>query len=136
MDNKVSCKNDSSSDCNGLKVKLLVTKTDESVIHAEVSEEFCDIVFSFLTLPLGHVVKLLGGSSSIACIDNLHNNMQKNMSGYFKSDECRDMVLSPDLAPFFSCGNHFLVHGQYGWRFFNDASSEGSDIRGRHHHRP
>lgn len=109
MDNKVSCENDSSSDCNGLKVKLLVTETDQSVVHAEVSEEFCDIVFRFLTLPLGHVVELLGGSSSISAIDNLHKSVVKNMSGCFKSDGCRGMVLSPYLPPFFSCGNHVLM---------------------------
>lgn len=31
------------------------------------------------------------------------------MSGYFKSDECRAMVLSPKLPPFFSCSDHFLM---------------------------
>ncbi|TKW06296.2 hypothetical protein SEVIR_7G232701v4 [Setaria viridis] len=35
--------------------------------------------------------------------------MEKNMSGYFKSDECRAMVLSPKLPPFFSCSDHFLM---------------------------
>ncbi|RCV35196.1 hypothetical protein SETIT_7G221100v2, partial [Setaria italica] len=47
--------------------------------------------------------------SSISCIDNLHKSMEKNMSGYFKSDECRAMVLSPKLPPFFSCSDHFLM---------------------------
>jgi len=72
---KVSSENGSSSDCDALRVKLLVTKTDQSVVHAEVPEEFCNILFSFLTLPLGQVIKHLGGSSSISSIDNLHRSV-------------------------------------------------------------
>ncbi|KAF8670206.1 hypothetical protein HU200_050736 [Digitaria exilis] len=49
------------------------------------------------------------GSSSISAIDNLHKSVVKNMSGCFKSDGCRGMVLSPYLPPFFSCGNHVLM---------------------------
>ena len=97
---KVSSENGSSSDCVQ-KVKLLVKKTDQSVVHAEVPEEFCNILFSFLTLPLGQVIKHLGGSSSISSIDNLHRSVGGNMTDYIKSDVCRDMVLSPKLPPLF-----------------------------------
>ncbi|KAL6652113.1 hypothetical protein ACP70R_011038 [Stipagrostis hirtigluma subsp. patula] len=78
------------------------------VIHAEVGEEFCNLLFLFLTLPLGHVIKLLGGSSSISCIDNLYKSVENNMNGLMNSDRCRDMVLSPMLPPFFSCCDYFL----------------------------
>ncbi|OEL23144.1 hypothetical protein BAE44_0015838 [Dichanthelium oligosanthes] len=105
---KISSENGSSSDCDVLKVKLLVTKTDQSVVHAEVPEEFCNILFSFLTLPLGRVIELLGGSSSISSIDNLYRSVGENMTDYIKSDECRDMVLYPELPPFFSCSSPLL----------------------------
>jgi hypothetical protein len=93
---------DPCSDSSGIKVKLLSTKQNRSVVHAEVGEEFCDILFSFLTLPLGRVAKLLGESSSISCIDNLHKSVEDSLSGCIKSDECRGMVRSPKLTPFFS----------------------------------
>ncbi|CAM0147651.1 unnamed protein product [Urochloa decumbens] len=106
---KASSENRSSSDCDFVKVKLLVTKTDQSVVHAEVAEDFCNILYSFLALPLGHVIKLLGGSSSISSIDNLYKSVEGKMNGYIKSGKCRDMILSPKLPPFFSCSNNFLM---------------------------
>ncbi|CAL5025666.1 unnamed protein product [Urochloa decumbens] len=106
---KASSENGSSSDCDFVKVKLLVTKTDQSVVHAEVAEDFCNILYSFLALPLGHVIKLLGGSSSISSIDNLYKSVEGKMNGYIKSDKCRDTILSPKLPPFFSCSNNFLM---------------------------
>jgi hypothetical protein len=108
MDAYVSSENDSSSDCNVIKVKLLVANTNPSVVHAEVGVEFCNLLFSFLTLPLGHVVELLGGSSSITCIDNLYKSVDLNLNGCIKSDKSRDMVISPRLPPFFTCSNPLL----------------------------
>ncbi|CAL5030264.1 unnamed protein product [Urochloa decumbens] len=105
---KVSSDDGSTLDYEVLKVKLLVTKTDQSVVHAEVPEEFCNILFSFLTLPVGRVIELLGGSSSISCIDNIRRSVEKDMADYIKSDECRDMILDPKLPPFFSCSNPLL----------------------------
>ncbi|RLM75159.1 hypothetical protein C2845_PM15G20470 [Panicum miliaceum] len=106
---KVSSENGSSSDCDVLRVKLLVTKTDQSVVHAEVPEEFCNILFSLLTLPLGRVIKLLGGSSSISSINNLYKSAGEFMTDYIKSNDCQDMVLYHELPPFFSCSNPLLL---------------------------
>jgi hypothetical protein len=105
---KVSSENPPSSDSDVLKVKLLVTKSDQSVVHAEVPEEFCNILFGFLAFPLGHVIELLGGSSSISSIDNLYKSVGENMKGYMKSDGCEYVLLYPVLPPFFGYSNPLL----------------------------
>lgn len=105
MNAYVSPEADSNPDPNLIKVKLFVANANQSVVHAEVGEEFCNLLFSFLTLPLGHVVKLLGVRSSISCIDNLYRSAEFNLEDCMNSDEIRDMVVSPRLPPFFSCTN-------------------------------
>ncbi|TVU15917.1 hypothetical protein EJB05_39460, partial [Eragrostis curvula] len=106
-DVKVNTDNDPNSNSNVSKVKLLVSEINQSVVHAEVDEEFCSTLFSFLTLPLGHVIKVLGESSSISCMDNLYKSVEHSLSDCIKSDQCRNMLLFPRLAPFFS-SDYFL----------------------------
>ncbi|OQU82236.1 hypothetical protein SORBI_3006G200400, partial [Sorghum bicolor] len=108
MDVNVSSEDDSSSDSNVIKVKLLVAKINQSIVHAEVGEEFCNLLFSFLTLPLGRVIKLLGGSSSISCIDNLYKTVDLNLNDCISSYESQYMVVCPWLPAFFSCSNSLL----------------------------
>jgi hypothetical protein len=74
---------------------------------SEVGEEFCNVIFGFLTLPLGHVIKLLGASSSISCIGNLYKSVEHRLSGCIKSDQYRNVLLFPKVATFFS-STHFL----------------------------
>jgi len=91
-----------------ISLKLLVSKAEKKVLCAEAGEDFADLVLSYLTLPLGSVIKLLDVNSSIGCVENLYRSVQGLSSDYIKSDECRDMLLSPKLAPFFGYSKQLL----------------------------
>jgi hypothetical protein len=40
-----------------IKIKLVHTKDDSSVLYAEVGEDFVDLIFGLLCVPLGSVIK-------------------------------------------------------------------------------
>lgn len=45
-------------------LKVLIRKSDRKILFVEGQEDFADFIFSFLTLPLGGVLHMLGGFSS------------------------------------------------------------------------
>ncbi|KAL3506064.1 hypothetical protein ACH5RR_031446 [Cinchona calisaya] len=58
-----------------LSLKIILRKSTNSVLFAEASDDVVDFLFSFFTLPLGSVVKLLDGNSGLGCVDNLFRDV-------------------------------------------------------------
>jgi len=88
-------------------LKLMVRKSTREFLFAEAQEDFIDFVFSFLTLPLGAVVHMLQGISSLKCIDNLYKSMTELYPRrYLISHELKDKLTKPQCAP------HFRVRTQ------------------------
>ncbi|KAL7220263.1 hypothetical protein ACSBR2_013181 [Camellia fascicularis] len=103
-------------------VKIIVRKSDGKALCAEAKEDFVDLLFSFLTIPLANVVNCLGGDSSLGCIDNLYKSVKglddkwfvtcsKSQSmGYPGTQSLKGLLLNPGLASKFSCsGQHFQL---------------------------
>ncbi|KAF6149650.1 hypothetical protein GIB67_017383 [Kingdonia uniflora] len=57
-----------------MTLKLMVSKPRNEVLYAEDGADFGDFIFSILTLPLGSVIKILGGNTNMGCIDNLYKS--------------------------------------------------------------
>ncbi|KAJ0083291.1 hypothetical protein Patl1_31181 [Pistacia atlantica] len=92
-----------------IHVKLMVSKSKKMVCYAEASEEFVDLVSSFLTVPLGYIIKEMQSSISKGSLTHLYNSIQElDAEKYLKSNEHKEMLISPKLAPDFSYGNHPL----------------------------
>ncbi|XP_027903714.1 uncharacterized protein LOC114163608 [Vigna unguiculata] len=49
----------------GVPLKLVVNKETNKVLFAEARKDFVDVLFSFLTLPLGTIARLVGNESNI-----------------------------------------------------------------------
>ncbi|KAK3184630.1 hypothetical protein Dsin_031916 [Dipteronia sinensis] len=87
----------------------MVSKSKNIVCFAEASEDFISLLFSFLTVPLGCIVKEMYSGTSKGCITHLYNSVDKlDAKQYLKSSEHKEMLLSPKLAPNFSYDNHPL----------------------------
>ncbi|KAF8394967.1 hypothetical protein HHK36_018906 [Tetracentron sinense] len=100
---------DADSDDKKLRVKLLVSKSNNKVLYAEGREDFGDLIISFLTFPLGSIVDLLGGNSPWQCVNALYKSVEHlNINNLIKSDECKNMLIHPKLAPYFGCDNQLL----------------------------
>jgi len=89
-----------------MEVKLVRSKSQKKIIFAEASENFVDFMFSFLTIPLGSIVKVLDGNSFVGCVDNLYKSVESLDSSWCTNS--RSMLLHPGVAPQFGCPNQPL----------------------------
>ncbi|BAT84517.1 hypothetical protein LR48_Vigan03g146100 [Vigna angularis] len=85
-----------------IKVKVVMRKSDGKVMFAQGDEEFVDFLFSFLTLPLGGVIRMLEGYSSIGSVDGLYNSIIGiDGNKYLTGKEVKNRLINPVLAPQF-----------------------------------
>ncbi|KAH0661228.1 hypothetical protein KY284_026159 [Solanum tuberosum] len=129
-----------SQNTNTMSLKLIVSKSKKKVLYAEAGVKLVDFLFSFLVFPLGAVVKHLGGNSRLGCIDNMYKGAADLSSeNYIKSEECKNMLLSPKLFPHSGFDSHILeVEEEYPKYRYDDSGcielvrntnkSEGSSI--------
>ncbi|MCH90606.1 tyrosine/dopa decarboxylase [Trifolium medium] len=90
-------------------VKVMVRKSTKEFLFAEAQEDFIDFLFSFLTFPLGGVLEMLKGFSSLSCIDNLYKSMTElSPERYLISQDIKDKLTKPQCAPHFSGGSQIL----------------------------
>ncbi|GMN36238.1 hypothetical protein TIFTF001_005860 [Ficus carica] len=66
------CQMISHSSTDEMNVKLWFSKSTNRVICIEAKEDFVDFLFSFLTIPVGSIRRLLWGNSCMGSIDNLY----------------------------------------------------------------
>ncbi|KAI0489172.1 hypothetical protein KFK09_029014 [Dendrobium nobile] len=78
-----------------LSLNVWVDNAKKRVVLAEASSDFINVLFSFLTLPLGTIVKLLSKNSGLGSIDNLYDSIEKLEDQYWRTKACRNMLLSP-----------------------------------------
>jgi len=98
------------TDSKRINLKLYLSAESDKVVYAEAGEDLVDLLLSFLTFPLGSVVRLLEKRSSLGCTDNLYDSVELLSSdfGYMKSEECTNMLLAPMLPPHFGCHHQLL----------------------------
>ncbi|KAF6151593.1 hypothetical protein GIB67_021779 [Kingdonia uniflora] len=88
-----------------MTLKLIVSKSRNEVLYAEAGADFVDFIFSILALPLGSVIKILGGNTSMGCIDNLYKSTGNN---YIKSEKYRSMLLSLKIPQHYNCDSQLF----------------------------
>ncbi|XAR68865.1 hypothetical protein NMG60_11000269 [Bertholletia excelsa] len=99
-------------------VKILVKKSTGKVLYAEAKEDFVDLLFSFLTIPLGSVITCLSRDSSLGCVDNLYKSVESLDDKWFvehsplgdsskmSPQEMKQyLLLNPGLTPKFGCSS-------------------------------
>nr|CAB3488120.1 unnamed protein product [Digitaria exilis] len=65
-----------------IDVKLFVDREKKKVLFAESDKEFVDVLFSFLTMPLGTIVRLLDKQSQMGCLDELYKSVEDLSSSH------------------------------------------------------
>src|SRR5262249_18452542 len=90
-------------------VKLILSKSKKMICYAEVGENFVDLLFSFLAIPLGYMVKEMKGEPSKGCTNNLYESIENlDAEKYFESNDHKNILLCPKVAPGFGYGNQPL----------------------------
>ncbi|KAM1341698.1 hypothetical protein EV1_006190 [Malus domestica] len=92
---------------DNISIKLIISKSKNIVCYAEAGEDFVNLLFSFLTLPLGFVAKQIQDGSLKGCIDQVYRSVQDLDAQYLKSNHHKEMLVNPKLDPDF-CYNSLL----------------------------
>ncbi|XP_042497954.1 uncharacterized protein LOC122076614 [Macadamia integrifolia] len=79
-----------------MSMKLMMSKSINKALYSEAGEDLVNFLLSFLTLPLGSILQLLGGNSLLGSMDNLY--MSVAWSRITKTDTIRDLLLHPCLC--------------------------------------
>ncbi|RDX68588.1 hypothetical protein CR513_52397, partial [Mucuna pruriens] len=85
-----------------VKIKVTVSKSQNKILFAEAEGDFVDFLFSFLTTPLGSIMKLRNGELSLGCIDNLYTSV-KNLNSSWFIGSSNKFLLNPRVAQQFGC---------------------------------
>ncbi|CAJ2670649.1 unnamed protein product [Trifolium pratense] len=90
-------------------VKVVRRKSNEQILFVEAEEDFVDFIFSFLTFPLGGVLRVLQGLSFLYCIDNLYNSMTElSPDKCFSSQKLKDLLTNPNVSTQLELRNQIL----------------------------
>ncbi|CAL2263804.1 unnamed protein product [Prunus armeniaca] len=89
-------------------VKLTVSVSMDIVCYAEAGEDFVNLLLSFLTVPLGFILKHLRDASFKGCIDQLYNSVKDLDEQHLKSNYHKEILLSPKIYPGFCYENCLL----------------------------
>jgi hypothetical protein len=100
-----------------ISIKLVVCKSKKMVCYAEAGDDFVSFLLSFLTLPLGSILKKMGNSSSLkGCTDQLYISVQDLEEQYLKSNYHKELLVDPKLVPGFCYPNLLgIEEASYSW---------------------
>jgi len=98
------------SERNGeTSVRLVVCKSKKVVCYAEASKDFVDLLFSFLTIPLGYLMNEKHGGQSKGCIHHLYDSViDLDATKNLKSNDIKEILLNPKIAPGYGYKNQPL----------------------------
>ncbi|EOA37384.1 hypothetical protein CARUB_v10011222mg [Capsella rubella] len=81
------------------KLTLLVDTEKNKVVLAEVGKDFVDVLFGFLALPMGTIVRLLEkykeNPAPIGCFSHLYKSVVDMDKDDFMTEACKDLLLYP-----------------------------------------
>jgi hypothetical protein len=78
-------------------------------LYAQGEQDFADLLLSFLSFPLGAVVRVLGGNCSIGNIDSLYKTIfDLDETKYLVSKEAKNRLVHPHLASQFKFSHKIL----------------------------
>ncbi|KAK1418511.1 hypothetical protein QVD17_27656 [Tagetes erecta] len=91
-----------------VSIKLIVDKVKKRVMYAEADYTFVDILFSFMTLPLGTIVRALGKVAdkelvALGSLTNLYQSLKDFPECYLSTEECKFLLLNPRSCFYNQC---------------------------------
>ncbi|RHN46337.1 hypothetical protein MtrunA17_Chr7g0241161 [Medicago truncatula] len=103
---------DSNKGMKNMIVKVFLRKSKRKILFATADEDFADFLFSFLTFPMGGVLQMLEGFSSLSCIDILYKSMTElNAERCLTSQELKNKLTKPRIFANFELKNQILPIG-------------------------
>ncbi|KAF7127522.1 hypothetical protein RHSIM_Rhsim11G0123100 [Rhododendron simsii] len=92
-----------------INLKLIINRSNNRALYAEVEENFVNLLCSFLSFPIGFIFKEFPHLSFKGCMGNLYKSVQDfDVNKFFKSEEMKSILLDPKLAPGTSYHNKLI----------------------------
>ncbi|KAF8378716.1 hypothetical protein HHK36_030065 [Tetracentron sinense] len=91
-----------------ISLKVLVDKENNRVVFAESDKDFVDVLFSFLTMPIGTIIRLIRSQPfvvEIGCMNNVYESVDKLDVQHLCTLACKTMLLSPRNSAERHCRN-------------------------------
>ncbi|CAH2079288.1 unnamed protein product [Thlaspi arvense] len=90
------------------RLRLLIDEKRNKVVLAETCRDFVDLLFSFVTLPMGTIVRLLDKHQklepvSVGCFNNLYTSVSDMVVDDFETEACQSMLLYPRSSKEIHC---------------------------------
>ncbi|KAG4922370.1 hypothetical protein JHK86_051183 [Glycine max] len=92
---------------DSVKIKVIVSKSQNKILFVEADGDFVDFLVSFLTMPLGSIMYLVNGKLSLGSIDKLYTSV-KNLDPSWFIASSNKSLLNPKVARHFGCGSNPL----------------------------
>ncbi|KAJ9550995.1 hypothetical protein OSB04_015040 [Centaurea solstitialis] len=91
-----------------VSIKVLVDTEKDRVVYAIADHNFVDVLFSFMTLPIGAIIRLLGGKYDenfdvFGSLYNLSQSLNNLPVKYLFSEESKMMLLNPISSAYEHC---------------------------------
>jgi len=107
------------SDDINIIVKLVIRKSDGSILYAQGGHDLAELIIRFLTFPLGGVLRNLEGNSYLGSIDGFCNSIADlDEEKYIISKEAKVRLLKLSVLQYY-CGKIFdltLLKNEEDWR--------------------
>ncbi|KAL6570667.1 hypothetical protein OROGR_000217 [Orobanche gracilis] len=96
-------------DSDTMILRVMIQKSTNSLLFAQVEEDFIDVLFSLLIIPLGGVECLLDGNTCLKNIDNLYKSV-KDLSNdkYLDADKALYSLIDPKVPHGYISDNQIL----------------------------
>ncbi|XP_058188608.1 uncharacterized protein LOC131306404 [Rhododendron vialii] len=92
-----------------INLKLIINRSNNRALYAEVEENFVNLLASFLSFPIGYIFKEFPYLSFMGCLGNLYKSVQDfDVNKFYKSEEMKAILLDPKLAPGTSYSNKLI----------------------------
>ncbi|ONK62354.1 uncharacterized protein A4U43_C07F3020 [Asparagus officinalis] len=106
-----------------ITIKLLIDKEKNRVVFAESDKDFVDILFGFLTLPTGTIIRVLNKQSSLGSLDKLYESVETLETKNLETEACKSMLLQPRCSAESLCEDLLInVDDSKPWRIYTCQS--------------
>ncbi|KAK8916181.1 hypothetical protein KSP39_PZI022640 [Platanthera zijinensis] len=109
-----------------IAVRFLIDRAQKRVVLAEAGSDFVDVLFSFLTLPLASIVRLLEKQTGLGSLDTLYESAEQLDAEHFRTEACKEMLLNPRSAAALLCEGFKLkgIHDSDPRNFFTCGEND------------
>ena len=106
---------DAATESKKIVVRAFLHKSTNKFLFAEASDEFVELLLSFLTIPLGGVEFLFDSNTPFKNIDNLYRSMSNSIDDkHFTTSDIKNRLVNPKLAHGYLSKNQFLPLSEEG----------------------